>query len=81
MSQQSMRKAALFAASDTHRSQRRGADGGSRAVPIEVQDHGAVENPRSSSCRGTPRGYWLLSACPQVPAAIAKLHSFRTIQM
>jgi excisionase family DNA binding protein len=30
---------------------------------------------------GTPRDSWSLSACPQVPAAIAKYRSFRTIQM
>jgi hypothetical protein len=42
------------------------------AVPIEVQDHHAVKIIMVS---GWPRGYWLLSACPQVPAAIARLHS------
>jgi hypothetical protein len=31
--------------------------------------------------RIAPNGYRWLSACPQVPAAIAKLHSFLTIQM
>ena len=39
MSQQSMRKAARLAASDTHPSRTQGADWVSRAVPIEVQDH------------------------------------------
>jgi hypothetical protein len=43
MSQQSMRKAALLAASDTQPSRTHRSDGLSRAVPIEVQDHHAVE--------------------------------------
>jgi hypothetical protein len=74
MSQQTMRKAARLAASDTHpsRTQR------SQLGVVSRSDRG----PRSSCCRGVePRGYWSLSACPQVPAAIAKFHTFRTIQM
>ena len=62
MSQQSMRKAARLAASDTHHRERKGAESVSRAVPIEIQDHHAVEGAE-------PRGYWSLSACPQVPAS------------
>jgi hypothetical protein len=70
----SMRKAARLAASDTHHRERKGADSVSRAVPIEVQDHHAVEGAE-------PRGYWSLSACPQFRRAIAKFRSFKTIQM
>jgi hypothetical protein len=54
---QQLRKAALLAATERTRRERRGADGVSRAVPIEVQDHQAFENPRSSWCRGATRGF------------------------
>jgi hypothetical protein len=82
MNQQSMRKAALFAASETHpsRTQR------SRLGTESCSDRG----PRSSGgigskiimlSKGTPRGYCSLSACPQVPAPIAESRFFRTIQI
>jgi hypothetical protein len=57
MSLRSTRKAAQLAASDTHPSRTQRSQFGYRVVPIEVQDHHAVENPRSSWCRATPGGY------------------------
>ena len=43
MSQQSMRKAARLAASDTHRSRRQRSRLGIESHSVEVQDHHAVE--------------------------------------
>jgi hypothetical protein len=68
MNQQSIRKAARLAASDI-------ADARSW-LSVESRSDG---RSRSSCC--TPRGYWSLSGCPQVPAQIAKSRSLRTIQM
>lgn len=82
MSQQSMRKAALLAASDTHPSRtqrsRRGIESRSDRGPRSSGGRGSKIIMLS---KGTPRGYWSLSACPQVPAAIAEFRSFRTIQI
>jgi hypothetical protein len=57
MSQQSMRKAARLAASDTYRSRRSRL--GIETVPSRAKI--------IMLSRGTPKGYWSLSACPQVP--------------
>jgi hypothetical protein len=81
MSLRSMQKAARLAASDTH------APRTLRSLLGLVS--GSDCGPRSSCSQeskiimmsGGPRVYWLLSAYPQVPAAIAKRGSFRMIQM
>jgi hypothetical protein len=81
MSLRSMRKAARLAASGTHPSRTQRSRFG-----IES---GSDRGPRSSRGRaskiimvsGTPIFFRFLTACPQVPTGIVKLHSFRAIHM
>jgi hypothetical protein len=77
MSLRSMRKQRGWRRQACTRRERIGADLVSRArskiiTQSSIQDHHGA---------GTPICFRLLTACPQVPMGIAKLHSFRTIYM
>jgi hypothetical protein len=81
MSLRSMLKAARLAASDTHPSRTQRSRRVSRAVPLEVQDHHAIRVQDHHGVVVRREAIGCSAIYPQVPAAIAKLHSFWTIQM